>query len=67
MSHRRPQVTRISRQTFYRLGGFNNPALFRRQHRGGAWCYYHDHSKITKHTDIDIDLGRESDIARRVA
>lgn len=31
---------RITRKEFYELGGFANPALFRKQSKGGAWRYY---------------------------
>lgn len=31
---------RITKKEWYALGGFDNPALFRLQTRGGAWRYY---------------------------
>ena len=31
---------RITREEFYKLGGFTNSSLFRVQSRGGAWRYY---------------------------
>lgn len=31
--------TKISRAEFYRLGGFSNPDLFRKQ-RGNSWEYF---------------------------
>ena len=31
---------RITKDEFYRLGGFKNSELFRLQSRGGAWRYY---------------------------
>lgn len=35
-------VERISKRQFYTLGGFKNPALFRK-HDGRSWRYYRDH------------------------
>jgi hypothetical protein len=31
---------RITKEEFYRWGGFKNSELFRLQSRGGAWRYY---------------------------
>lgn len=31
---------RITKDEFYKRGGFSNSALFRQQSRGGAWRYY---------------------------
>ncbi len=31
---------RITKEEFYRRGGFSNPILFRLQTRGGSWRYY---------------------------
>lgn len=31
---------RITKKEWYRLGGFANSNLFRKQSRGGAWRYY---------------------------
>lgn len=31
---------RITKEEFYRLGGFANSDLFRLQTRGGSWRYY---------------------------
>ena len=31
--------TRITREQFYRLGGFSNPRLYRKQ-LGKGWAYY---------------------------
>ena len=31
--------TKISKKEFYKLGGFSNPTLYRKQ-RGHAWVYY---------------------------
>jgi len=31
---------RITKAEWYDLGGFEHPALFRQQSRGGAWRYY---------------------------
>ena len=31
---------RITKEEFHKRGGFDNPALFRQQSRGGAWRYY---------------------------
>ena len=32
--------TRITKKEFYTLGGFSNPALFRKQTPGGGWSYW---------------------------
>lgn len=43
----RERKERITKIEFHDLGGFDNPALFRLQSRGGAWRYYrrvgHEH------------------------
>lgn len=36
----RERKERITKVEFYRLGGFSNSDLFRKQSRGGAWRYY---------------------------
>lgn len=36
----RERKERITKKEFYDLGGFANSGLFRKQSRGGAWCYY---------------------------
>lgn len=36
----RNHVTKVSKRTWYALGGFQNDQLWRRQVRG-AWHYYH--------------------------
>ena len=36
----RERKERITKKEWYDRGGFANPALFRKQSRGGAWRYY---------------------------
>lgn len=31
---------KISKQEFYKLGGFANPMLWRKQQSNGVWAYY---------------------------
>lgn len=38
----RAGVEKITRRQFYALGGFSNPALFRKANKRGAWSYYRD-------------------------
>ena len=38
----RTGIERISKTEWYRLGGFKNPALFRKAASNGAWRYYRD-------------------------
>jgi len=33
-------IVRITKDHWYRLGGFRNSSLFRRQQKNGSWAYY---------------------------
>lgn len=35
-------IERMTKKAWYAAGGFRNPALFRRQAKGGAWRYFRD-------------------------
>lgn len=35
-------VEKITKVEFYKLGGFSNPALFRKADKRGTWAYYKD-------------------------
>lgn len=35
---------RISKREWYRLGGFANPNLWRRQQKGRGWQYYRSYN-----------------------
>ena len=37
-------IEKISKRLFYSLGGFSNPALFRKADRRGVWSYFWDHN-----------------------
>lgn len=38
----RNHITKISKKTFYALGGFTNSRLFRKANNRGIWSYYMD-------------------------
>lgn len=35
-------IEKIKRKLFFNLGGFSNPALFRKETSNGVWGYYCD-------------------------
>lgn len=40
MTMQKERKERITKAEWYKLGGFANSKLFRKQSRGGAWRYY---------------------------
>jgi hypothetical protein len=39
----RNNITKVSKRTWYDLGGFARTGLFRRQRKNGAWEYFVDY------------------------
>jgi len=45
---------RITKAEWYDLGGFEHPALFRQQSRGGAWRYYKRIGSVEDRDDYSV-------------